>query len=417
MHNVYDFPYPDRCQWLIEFFVHAEEGNGKDTNDRNSKMQMNQEEEVEEQQQQGDDIMSQFSDASISRTFISRLYAQIGRGQLPSEADAASFEEPSMQTRPPTPEEPRQQEIKKENAMAVGDNDNDDEEEEDNSQQMPPAVPQEEEEERIAMDDSGDNRESKEEEFSLGDRHPASIRVEVKRSHRQQQLGGLQGQLPAESQDLKDGPPPVNYVEFARRMNQQQQQQQPASVVNRGGRANGGGGDPPPPFLPPANGGGGGPPPAGPQSHISANESAYLALSDMSRAWIRFVALLASHFGITEADVVEPGSSFEFKDASEFNQVWFMRLRTKFNGLCAQALEEVSRATGVSQKKNCSRLVLNCPEDFVALTLLIDTDINVLKGAIWVKQTTRVDSARTRISLLQNIAKSLGLRVRLREWC
>lgn len=385
---------------------------------------VNQDDEQQQQQQQqyGDDeIMSQFSDASISRTFISRIYAQVGRSQLPSEAEVApsSFEEPSTQTRPPTPEEPRRQqrqEIKKENAMAVGNNDDDEKEEEPQPQQMPPGAP---EEEIIAMDDSGDGRggeEFKEEknEFSSDDRHPASmlpgVAVEVKRPHQQQQrdvglgLGGLQGLLPAESQDLKDGPPPpVNHVEFARRM---MMNQRSAPVVNRGGGANGGGGGRPPPL-----------PPAGPPSSITENEAKYLALTDMSRAWMRFVTLLASHFGITEADVVEPGSSIEFKDASEFNQVWFMRLRTKFNGLCTQALEEVSRAIGVSQKKNCSRLVLNCPEDFVALVLLIDTDINVLKGAVWVKQTTRVDSARTRISLLQNIAKSLGLRVRLREWC
>lgn len=388
-------------------------------------MQMNQGEEEdddEQQQQYGDEIMSQFSDASISRTFISRLYAQVGRGQLPSEAKAEaspSFEEPSLQTRPPTPEEPQQrqqQEVKKENAMAAGDNDEEGEEEEDDPQQMPPAVQQEEE--RIAMDDSGDdNREFKEEKISLGDTHPASIRIEVKRSQQQQRnaglgLSGLQGQLPVESQDLKDDPPPVNYVEFARRMMNQQSASSAAAANRR--RVNGGD-----PLPPPANGNGGGgaPPPLPPAEHLPPNEVAYLALTDMSRAWMRFVTLLASHFGITEADVVEPRSSFEFKDASDFDKVWFMRLRTKFNGLCTQALEEVSRATGVSQKKNCSRLVLKCPEDFVALVLLIDTDINVLKGAIWVKQTTRVDSARTRISLLQNIAKSLGLRVRLREWC
>jgi hypothetical protein len=409
-------------------------GTGKDTNDRNSKMQMSQaaaaEEEEgayedDEQQQHGDDeIMSQFSEASIARTFISRIYAQVNRSQLPSEADAnaaPSFEEPSMQARPPTPEEPQQQqqqqEIKKENAS------NDDEPQQQQQQQQQQQI--------LAMDDSGDNRrEFKEEEqkieFSSGDRKQASVRIEVKRSHLQQRGAGLhgqQGQLPAESQDLKDGPPPVNYVEFERRLDPLR------SAANRRGGVNGsggGGGLPPangggagglPPPLPPANGGGGGPPPAGPPSSITDHEAKLLALTDMSRAWIRFVTLLASHFGITEADVVEPLSPWLFKDASDFNQVWFMRLRTKFSGLCTQALEEVSRATGVSQKKNCSQLVLKCPEDFAALVMLIDNDINVLKGAIWMKQTTRLDAARTRVSLLQNIAKSLGLRVRLREWC
>jgi hypothetical protein len=420
----------------------------KDTNDRNPKKQMDQDD--------GDEVMSRFSDESTGRAFVARFFADIGRSQLPPEAP--SFEESSSQAaarpRPPTPEEQKQQQQQQAEepiqpgpgaqqqqplAMDASDENGVREEEEEELREQ---LPLEAEATAMGDDDAGDiddgvvveeeedqkERESKEmkagDDDDGGGRHPASMDpvVESKRSSQQQEqglgLGGLQIRRQVSSSrssrnnrgssDRKDDPHLVNMNAFMRNQQQQQHAQEPIPFASENkaaagrGRGRGGGGDPP------AGRG---------QSTLNERERSILEANDITRAWRSFVTLLASHFKAVEQQIIREDAKLEFKDEEEFNKVWHMRLATKYSGLCSQALEEVSRATGVSQKKNCSRLVLKCPEDFVGLALLIDTEINILSGAIWVKQTTRTDMAQTRIALLQNIAKSLGLRVRLREWC